>query len=104
MPWSLVLDPEQIGPYVNMILFHVPKWFFNLIRIKTLPRENKHNGDDTVMKECLQTSGRTFFSFYFLKAPILTNFRFTPADIQLQEKKKKHPNQLNKTQNSPGAI
>lgn len=65
LPWSLALDPEQIWPNVNIILFHVPKWFFNLIRIKTLPRENKSNRGDMVMKECLQTSGRTFFSFYF---------------------------------------
>lgn len=82
LPWSLAWDPEQIGPYVNVILFHVPKWFFNLISIKTLPRENKYSRGDTVMKECLQTSGRTFFSFYFLKAQILTNFWFTSAELQ----------------------
>lgn len=51
LPWSLALDPEQIGPYVNVILFHVPKWFFHLIRIKALPRENKYSKGDMVMKE-----------------------------------------------------
>lgn len=53
LPWLLALNPEQIGPYVNMILFHVLQWFFNLIRIKTLPRENKYNMGDMVMKERL---------------------------------------------------
>lgn len=98
LPWSLALDPEQIGPYVNVILFHVPGWFFNLIRIQALPREKKYIRGDMIMKECLQTSGRAFFSFYLLKAQILTNSRFTPADLQYNK------NQPNKTQTSPGAI
>lgn len=68
----------------------MPEWFFNLIRIQTLPRENKYNRGKTVMKEYLQTSGRTFFSFYFLKAQILTNFRFTPADLQYKKKPTQH--------------